>query len=314
MIKEIVETLVKNVNPLNADSGVEGDVREINIIVSGGAFNASYLAGCFYFLKEMRDTGLVRINKISTCSASTLLGLLFMIDKVDIFSDKIYKFCENSFKSNNCVIFSDDNMRELLEMIRVELPEDILSIINNKLYITYYDVKECRQIVKSEYKSVDELLAVIRRSCFIPYLTMDKHLDEGRYLDGGTPYIFKSDENRKNLYINLITLDKIVDSVVIKNDKTHIHRVIAGVLDIHNFFFRGKKTAMCSYVDDWSIIRRINFKCIELRIYMVCVFFYILMKLKDIVPDKYYKDNKIIKIVLKQVRYEVGKNVEYYCV
>jgi hypothetical protein len=309
MIKELVSKLANNIELLDNE-----EIRGINIVMSGGAFNASYMAGCLYFLTELKDKGVIRINKISTCSASALLGLLFMINKMDIFVDKLYKHCEDSFRENKRVIFSEDSMNCLLEMIKAELPEDILDIINNKLYITYYDVTECRRIVRSEYKTVDELLCVIRRSCFIPYFTMDKALDDGRYLDGGTPYIFKSEDCIKNLYINAITRDKILDSVVIKKDKTSLHRVVAGILDIHNFFFRGKKTAMCSYVEDWSIMRRINFAFIEWRIYCVCVFFYILMRLNQLVPNKYYKDCNILNTLCKQVRYEVGKNIEHYCV
>jgi hypothetical protein len=309
MIKELVSTLANNIESLD-----KGGVNNINIILSGGAFNASYMAGCLYFLNELKDKELISINKISTCSASALLGLLFMINKTDIFVDKLYKHCEDSFRENKSVIFSEDSMCCLLEMIKAELPENILDTINNKLYITYYDVIECRRIVKSKYNTVDELLSVIRRSCFIPYFTMDKALEGGRYLDGGTPYIFKSEdceEKIKNLYINVITRDKILDSVIIKKDETNVHRVAAGVLDIHNFFFRGKKTAMCSYVDDWSIMRQINFAMIEWRIYCVCVFFYILMKMKEFVPNKYYKDCNILNTLCKQVRYEGGKNIEY---
>ena len=312
MIKELVSTLANNIESLD-----KGDINNINIILSGGAFNASYMAGCLYFLNELKDKEVIRINKISTCSASALLGLLFMINKTDIFVDKLYKHCEDSFRENKCVIFSEDSMCCLLEMIKTELPEDILDIINNKLYITYYDVIECHRIVRSKYNTVDELLSVIRRSCFIPYFTMDKALEGGRYLDGGTPYIFKSEdceEKIKNLYINAITRDKIIDAIIIKKDKTNTHRVAAGVLDIHNFFFRGKNTVMCSYVENWSIIRQINFTMIELRIYIVCLFFYILMKMKEFVPNKYYKDCNILNTLCKQVRYEVGKNIEYYCV
>jgi hypothetical protein len=309
MIKELVSKLANNIELLDSV-----ETKGINIVMSGGAFNASYMAGCLYFLMELKDKGVIRINKISTCSASALLGLLFMINKMDIFVDKLYKHCEDSFRGNKRVIFSEDSMNCLLEMIKAELPEDILTIINNKLYITYYDVTECRRIVVSEYKTVDELLCVIRRSCFIPYFTMDKALEDGRYLDGGTPYIFKSKDCIKNLYINAITRDKILDSVVIKKDKTSVHRVVSGILDIHNFFFRGKKTAMCSYVEDWTIMRQINFAMIEWRIYCVCVFFYILMRLKELVPNKYYKDCNILNTLCKQVRYEVGKNIEYYCV
>jgi hypothetical protein len=312
MIKDIVNKLVNNIDKLS-----ENGVKEINVLLSGGAFNASYTAGCLYFLRELNERELIRINKISTCSASSLLGLLYLVDKMDIFVDKLYKYCEDSFKENKRVIFSEDSMSCLLGMIRSELPEDVLTIINNKLYITYYDVEECGRIVVSEYNSVDELLSVIRRSCFIPYLTMDKALDEGRYLDGGTPYIFNREECKegvKNLYINVITLNNIVDAVVIKKDKTNIHRILSGVLDIHNFFFRGKNTSMCCYVEDWSIMRKINFKMIEWKIFCVCIFFSILMKLKVWIPEKYYKENNILNKLVGKFRCEVGKSIEYYCV
>jgi hypothetical protein len=36
--------------------------------------------------------------------------------------------------------------------------------------------------------------------------------------------------------------------------------------------------------------------------------------LEELVPNKYYKDFNILNTICKQVRYEVGKNIEYYCV
>ena len=50
MIKEIVNELVNNIDKLS-DNGV----KEINIALSGGAFNASYTAGCLYFLRELKE-------------------------------------------------------------------------------------------------------------------------------------------------------------------------------------------------------------------------------------------------------------------
>ena len=37
---------------LNIEKLDDRGAREINIVMSGGAFNASYMAGCLYFLKE----------------------------------------------------------------------------------------------------------------------------------------------------------------------------------------------------------------------------------------------------------------------
>ena len=69
---------------------------------------------------------------------------------------------------------------------------------------------------------------------------MNKFLEDNRYLDGGTPYIFDKEVGVKRLYINLCGMDKIKDAIVIKKDKIVMHRILGGVIDIHNFFFRCK--------------------------------------------------------------------------
>ena len=308
IIKELVCVLIKNIDP-----GVIKE-KDIDLIISGGAFNVSYLVGCLYFIREMREKGLICINKVSTCSASSIMGLLFLIDKVDIFVDKLYELLVSSFKRNRSVIFDEESLMSIINIIEEELPEDILSRVNGRLYITYYDVMECIQVVKSNYDDVSDIINTIRRSCFIPYITMDKLLEDNKYIDGGTPYIFNKEYGKNRLYINLCGMDKIMDSIVIKRDKIVMHRILGGILDIHNFFFKCKKTSMCSYVEDWGVIKMIEFKIFELRIYMVCVFMYIIIKVKGSIIDKYYKDNKFINLVYNKWRTSLSKLVERYCV
>jgi uncharacterized protein YfkK (UPF0435 family) len=308
IVKELSSVLVKNIDESNIKE------KDINLITSGGAFNASYLVGCLYVIREMREKGLIRINKISTCSGSAILGLLFLVDKLDMFVDKLYDILVASFKKNKIVIFDDESLLNIMKIIEDELPEDVISIINNKLYITYYDVLECKQIVKSKYKDVNDIFNTIRRSCFIPYLTMNKFLEDNRYVDGGTPYIFDKEVGVKRLYINLCGMDKIIDAIVIKKDKIVMHRILGGVIDIHNFFFRCKKTSMCNYVEDWDIIRLIEFKMLEIRIFSICIIIYMIIKVKSSIVDKYYKDNKLINDVCKKCRISLSKIIEMYCV
>jgi len=300
--------LIKNIDPSLIKE------KEIDLIISGGAFNVSYLVGSLYFIREMCDKGLIRINKISTCSASSIMGLLFVIDKVDIYVDKLYDLLVSSFKKNRSVIFDDESLASIIKIIEEELPEDVLSRVNDRLYITYYDVMECKQIVKSKFENVNDIFNTIKRSCFIPYLTMNKLLEDNKYIDGGTPYIFNKECGVNRIYINLCGMDKIMDSIVIKRDKIVMHRILGGILDIHNFFFKCKKTSMCSYVEDWGIVRMIEFKMLEFRLYMICVFIYIIIKVKGSIVDKYYKDNKFINMVYKKWRSSLSKLVERYCI
>jgi hypothetical protein len=308
IIKELVGVLIKNI-----DSGVIKE-KEIDLIISGGAFNVSYLVGCLYFIREMREKGLININNISTCSASSIMGLLFLIDKVDIFVDKLYELLVSSFKRNRSVIFDEESLASIIKIIEEELPEDVISRVNGRLYITYYDVMECKQIVKSSFEDVTDIINTIRRSCFIPYITMNKLLEDNKYIDGGTPYIFNKEYGVNRIYINLCGMDKIMDSIIIKRDKIVVHRILGGILDIHNFFFKCKKTSMCSYVEDWGIMRMVGFKMLELRLYMICVFIYIIIKVKGSIIDKYYKDNDFINLVYNKWRTSLSKVVERYCV
>jgi len=308
IVKELTGVLIKNI-----DCSVIKE-KDIDLIISGGAFNVSYLVGCLYFICEMREKGLICINKVSTCSASSIMGLLFLIDKVDIFVDKLYELLVSSFKRNRSVIFDEESLCSIVKVIEDELPEDVLSRINNRLYITYYDVIECKQVVKSSYDDVSDIVNTIRRSCFIPYITMDKLLEDNKYIDGGTPYIFNKEYGKNRLYINLCGMDKIMDSIVIKRDKIVMHRILGGILDIHNFFFKCKNTSMCSYVEDWGVIRMVEFKMFELRLYTVCVCMYIIIKVKGSILDKYYKDNKVINLVYNKFRVSLSKVVERYCV
>ena len=307
-MKELTSVLVRNID------GSLIKEKNIDLIISGGAFNVSYLVGCLYVIREMHENGLTYINKISTCSASSIMGLLFMVDKVDIFIEKMYELLVSSFKKNRNVIFDEESLSSIISLIEGELPEDVISRINGRLYITYYDVANCRQVVKSSFDDVSDIIKTIRRSCFIPYITMDKLMEENRYVDGGTPYIFNKEFGVNRLYINLCGMDKIMDALVIKRDKIVMHRILGGVLDIHNFFFKRKNTSMCCYVEDWGVVRMVEFKMLEWRLYTICVIIYVVTKVRDEIVYKYYKDNVFINMVYNKLRCLLSEIVERYCV
>ena len=309
IVKELTGVLIKNI-----DATIIKE-KNIDLILSGGAFNASYLIGCLYFIREMCERGLICVNKVSTCSASSMIGLLFIVDKLDTFIEKMYELLVGSFKKNRNVIFDEESLSTIINIIEDVLPDDVISRINGRLYITYYDVTKCEQVVKSNYEDVSDIIRTIRRSCFIPYITMDKLMEENRYIDGGTPYIFNKEFGVNRIYINLLCgMDKIKDSMIIKRDKIVMHRILDGILDVHNFFFKCKETPMCCYVEDWGVVRMIEFKMLEWRLYTICVILYVIIKVRDDIVYKYYKDNKFINIVLNKSRQWLSDTVERNCV
>jgi len=309
IVKELTSVLIKNI-----DASIIKE-KNIDLIFSGGAFNASYLIGCLYFIREMCERGLICVNKVSTCSASSIMGLLFIVDKLDTFIEKMYELLIGSFKKNRNVIFDEESLSTIIKIIEDVLPDDVISRINGRLYITYYDVTKCEQVVKSNYEDVSDIIRTIRRSCFIPYITMDKLTEEDRYIDGGTPYIFNKEFGVNRIYINLLCgMDKIKDSMIIKRDKIVMHRILGGILDVHNFFFKCKQTPMCCYVEEWGVLRMIEFKMLEWRLYVICVILYVIIKVRDDIVYKYYKDNKFINIVANKLRQCLSEIVETSCV
>ena len=309
IVKELIGVLIKNI-----DASIIKE-KNIDLILSGGAFNASYLIGCLYFIREMCEKGLICVNKVSTCSASSMIGLLFLVDKLDTFIEKMYELLVGSFKKNRNVIFDEESLSTIVKIIEDVLPDDVISRINGRLYITYYDVTKCEQVIKSNYEDVGDIIRTIRRSCFIPYITMDKLMEENRYIDGGTPYIFNKEFGVNRIYINLLCgMDKIKDAMIIKRDKIVMHRILGGILDVHNFFFKCKQTPMCCYVEDWGVIRMIEFKMLEWRLYTMCVILYLVIKVRDDIVYKYYKDNKLINFVASKMRRWLSEIVETNCV
>ncbi len=108
MIKNIVKSLVENIEIKKKEN--------IDLILSGGAFNVSYMLGVLFFLQELEEKQKIKINRISTCSASSILGLLYLINKLDLFNEKIYDKVLESYKKNKIVFFDDKTLKEIKEI------------------------------------------------------------------------------------------------------------------------------------------------------------------------------------------------------
>ncbi len=279
---DIISSLVDNVNNKIMNEN-DNRILDLDITMSGGAFNSNYLVGCLYLLREMQERKLIRIHRMSSCSASSLIAFLFLTNNLELFQDKLYEMIIKSFRKNKTFIFTELNFQNITEIIKRSLPPDderTLKIVNKKLYITYFDVKLRRKIVKKKYKTVKEIFETIKKSSYIPHITMNELMYRNRYMDGCTPHIFENGKRkqRKQLFINMIGKDKIKDSIILKNDKNGVHKIINGMLDAYYFFFRGcVGTSMCSYVDNWSYLKNVKYKLLNIISFTFCylLYFYI---------------------------------------
>jgi hypothetical protein len=160
--------------------------------------------------------------------------------------------------------------------------------------------------VKKTYKNVDEIFDSIIKSSYIPFVIDGNLIYQNKYIDGINPYIFdlikntktQSTRERKILFMNLMTFDKIEYTLNVKNEKTNFHRILSGMLDIHNFFIKGSQTQMCSYVNNWSLY---NYFYMSIRYFIEKIIIYKVYFLSIINRSlsKEFKHGMVCKFVFK---------------
>jgi hypothetical protein len=286
-IENLPEELKNNKNPI-----------KIDLVLDGGIFNGSYLVGALYFLKEMEKRNYIKIYRISGCSIGSIVAFIYIIDCLDI-SENFYNIIFDQLKNTHNLNIS----QVLHSILENKIPEDVCDKVNNKLYITYTNIKKRTKKIKCVYKNKEEIINTIIKSSYIPFVMDGNILFENKYIDGINPYIFKIINDRQILHLDLFGYDKINYLINIKNEKTNFHRILSGLLDIHNFFIKQTNTDMCSYVNEWTLLNKSRFFLKTIIIENFFVYFtYFVILIKKYIPEK-MKDYVLYKILTK-ITYE----------
>jgi len=276
MIQIFINNLIENI-PFDANASP----ARLDIVIEGGAFNGSYLVGTLLFLKEMERRKMIIIERISGCSVGSILAFLYFIDALELAPD-LYTVLLDDFKKN----YNLSTIKKLKTYIIHKIPDDICAKIENKLFISYINVIKCEKIVKSKYKTVDHIINTIIKSCFIPIFIDSKLCYKQKYMDGVYPYIFPLQKDKKVLYLDIMSFDKAINIINIKNENSNLHRIISGVLDVHFFFIKNKQTPFCSYVNDWTILNKANSISKKLFEKVATYFVYCIICIKNCLPKE----------------------------
>ena len=270
-----IKTLIDNVN-------IENIPKEIDIIFDGGAFNGGMGFGIALYLKELEKKHNIKVTRVSGCSIGAIIALSYLLDlKYDI-NEVFISTCKNFKKTFNLSVFKN----HIKKIIYENLTDD-LSLINGKLYITYYDAINYKHIMVCEYENREHLLECLMRSCHIPYITSNVFKYDNKYIDGIAPYIFRDGE-RDILFIKMITCKNYRRIFNIRNEQNVNERMIIGVNDINKFLTIGKSD-MCSYFKNWSYI---SILLLRLRLLIVFIILWIVDRLTNI---KYLLPNSLFE-------------------
>ena len=287
---------------------------ELDLVLEGGAMNGAFEIGGLILLKQLEMEKKIKINRISGASVGAFTGLLYLTDRLDSYISH-YKEWRNKF--NETVKL--DSLKTLLMTICSELTSDeFKSLQKDKLFINYYDVKTRRCILKKEYVDKKDLWETVLKSCHLPYLINGEifyKTEEGEYLDGGLPYIFKlqrENVNHRVFYMKLTQADRIGAMFNVAGEENMDGRILEGLLDTYNFLMYGKKTNMCSFVNDWSYFELIPYNCIDYIYYFLVCFLIFYYRLFECVSPKLEKSD--IYIRFKPLGNQIYKSVIRYLV
>jgi hypothetical protein len=301
MINSYINKLIENL-PVEIKQNKENKTpMKVDLILDGGLFNGSYLVGALYFIKEMEAMRYIKVERISGCSIGSIVGFLYFIDALDELPS-LYESLLHDFKNQN----NFSLIKNLKQKLVHRIPNNICEKVFKRLYIAFNNVKNGKKIVKKTYRDVDEIFDSIIKSCYIPFVIDGNLVYQNKYMDGLNPYIFNCKTNktkigreRKVIFMDLLGFDKIGHILNVKNEKTNFHRILSGMLDIHNFFIKGgSQTQMCSYVNDWSLynyfLMSIRYLIEKIIIYKI----YFLNAISVSLPNK-FKQGLFCKLMAK---------------
>lgn len=276
-----LNTINIHINALIDNLDHERIYKKIDLVLDGGLFNGGYQIGCVLYLKTLENKKFINIERISGCSIGSVVGFCYLTNNMQECINN-YEYLLKCYREN----YNFKLLKELLYDIVVR-KDYSLDMINNKLYITYHQVKKTKKVTKNIYTSKEDLYESIVKSCFIPYMLNDEYYYKENYLDGVSPYIFEK-SNKKIIFIRLLSLDKLLECFIIKNENNIITRLITGIVDIDNLF-HNKKTQFCSYLDNWKMNDYIMLRLRNIIFILLVFSIEYIIKLYNNIPDKIKK-------------------------
>jgi len=252
--------------------------HNIDLVLEGGCINGAYEIGGLLLLKELEKKKKITVHRLSGTSIGAFISLLYSANKLDCFVDS-YKEWRQSFNDTIKIQAFEETVKKICS----EISDDTFkSLQKNKIFITYFDVKLKKCILKKEYSTRRELWESVLKSCHIPYLVNGNAFyktSDGEYLDGGLPYIFKlrTNDDRKILYMKIIQSSKLVGIFCSRGEESIDGRVLEGLLDTYNFFMQDQNTSMCSFVNNWGYINLIRYNSINF-VYLIGIYMFILLQ------------------------------------
>ena len=266
----------------------ESNPLEIDLVISGGAFNGAYAFGVILYLLELVSQKKLIVKNISGCSVGALGALCVACNNLDPIYG-LWSKLKQDFRDNQTL----EPIKEIIkECIDECMKDNDISTLEDRLFITKTDVKSGQHIIKSKWQSKEELHEDLISSCFVPYIVDGNPRYKDQYIDGINPHIFKN-TTRKCIYIDLHSIykNRWVKCFFTSCEKNPDQRILEGVNECCKFL-NGESSYLCSWLHKWNIMSYTLFRLQFIIIYTIAI---ILEKLNNFNMPDIVKQNILYK-------------------
>lgn len=244
--KPFVDALIEGVG--------ENLPKTLDLILEGGAMNGAYEAGVLCYLRELEKQGKTKINRISGVSCGALIATMFLTSQLDSL-DEFYKELSSSLLATGRF----KNLEELIKKLVLNITDEQMSNLQNRLFITYIELNSQKRCTKSTFESKNELIECLRKTSFLPYLIDGNATTKDKCIDGGTPFVFpfdtktRQDKFHKTIYVKLTSFRLLKEALSTRDEANVARRAVEGIQKIHDLFKLDKPNELVSFIESWTI-------------------------------------------------------------
>ncbi|MBU94786.1 MAG: hypothetical protein CL669_04255 [Balneola sp.] len=259
---------------------------EMNIVLDGGAFGGAYTLGSLLYLRELSKKGLIKIRKVSGTSIGAILGAFFVGEQLDSVSNEVLQKLLAFVKSNGTLEMAMEIVNDVFDWEAFQKHGGA----NDTLIISYTNMAHPTNNYVSSFDSREDLMSYLRRSIHLPWITTESCTVDGRFIDGISPKLIR-DYDAPTLFISTMNLTYFGKSITSSGEVNFVPRIITGIDETHRFFTGTKRSGLCSYLHNWSILTLLIFRSrdiLSLLVYLIFnVYTYVSGYLPDTITDSY---------------------------
>lgn len=283
--------------------------NSIDLILEGGAMNGGYEIGVLTYLRNLEKDNKIKINRISGVSCGALNAALYLCNQIDL-ADQLFSKLTSGLHNTGSFSF----LSECIDNFLKSIPDDNITTLNDRLFITYINLNSQERITQSKFSDKSDLKNALLRSAHLPFLIDGKATCQEKYFDGGIPFVFPkisnhNSTNHKTLYIQLLSFDLLKETLSSKSQEDVTSRAVDGIQLIDDFLKRLQPNKIASFTEDWSKIRILQQLSISILWSSFVYLFALLKHYYDQLPSQYRQH-----YILQKIRF-IFKSIyqEYLC-